>query len=218
MQFLKDVPGHLDWLHPSELDLYRTFRFEKRQKDWLLGRWTAKILLQESYFPDKDLTDLLVLPGENRAPFVYSHGEQEDCIISISHSHQQAFCVTADGSFLVGCDLEKVEVRSKAFLNDYFSENERKLHAGIAGVLSEEAFYTLAWSAKEALMKATRLGMSLHPLKMELSDILFSEQDDWNTINLMDHRTEREFCGYWRLKNEFIYTVIGECDFELSKE
>lgn len=216
IQFQKDVPGRLDWLHPSELDLFRAFRFEKRQNDWLLGRWTAKNLLQERWYQEKDLNDLAVLPGENRAPFVYVDGEQQAIIISISHGHGQSFCVTSEESVPVGCDLEKVEKRSKAFLMDYFGEDEHQLFISNNHELEEEEYFTLLWTAKEALMKATRKGMSLHPLKIKISDVLRSK-NDWNTLELCDLSCKQMFKGSWQRNGAMIYTVVSDKDFVLSR-
>jgi 4'-phosphopantetheinyl transferase len=207
IRLLKEVPGHLDWLHPSELEIVHSLRFEKRRNDWLLGRWTAKNLLRESWFLDRELAQLAILPRENKAPFVFLNGVQQTCIISISHSHGQSFCVTSDGSFPVGCDLEKVARRSEPFLNDYFTQNEHQLFQTHDQELTKEVFYTLLWSAKEALMKATRKGMSLHPMKIEVSGIQL-KKEGWNRLELKEHASNDSFTGYWTVKNNFIFVIV----------
>ena len=47
LQNCDQLPEGLDWLTPGERARYEEFRFEKRQQDWLLGRWTAKQALLE---------------------------------------------------------------------------------------------------------------------------------------------------------------------------
>lgn len=209
LRFLKDVPDQLDWLHPSELEIYGSFRFEKKQKDWLLGRWTAKNLLKNCWFKGNQLEEIAVLPGTNKAPFVYLNEKLQTYQISISHSHGQAFSITTDNNMQVGCDLEKVEKRSPAFLKDYFSAVEHELYATFELIFSDFEYYTLCWSAKEALMKATKQGMSLHPLKIELSKLQFIDKG-WNTLNINNLESNHSYFGFWKIQEEMVYVVLME--------
>lgn len=207
VRFLKDVPGHLDWLHPSELSIFQHFKVEKRKNDWLLGRWTAKNLLQKRFYPDKNLNELAVLPGEKRAPFAYLNGEKQQCTISISHSHGKSFCVTADGSFKIGCDLEKIESRSINFIKDYFTEKERELGKTLSATIDAPSFYTVCWSAKESLMKALRIGLTLHPRKIQVETIEIRNRE-WSHIKVRNLQTNEVFHGLWRSKNNLVYLVL----------
>ena len=111
----REVPGSLDWLHPSERQLCDAFKFKKRKNDWLLGRWTAKNLVQKNWFKQYDLSEIAILPGENRAPFLYLGEQTTFQQISISHSQGIALCATNDSGSYLGCDLERIEKRSKHF-------------------------------------------------------------------------------------------------------
>jgi 4'-phosphopantetheinyl transferase len=216
IQFLEDVPGHLDWLHPSELDLFRSFRFEKRQKDWLLGRWTAKSLLKECWYKENKLEELAILPGKNRAPFVYLDQNLLETQISISHSNGQSFCVATNDDTEIGCDLELIEKRSIAFQEDYFTLKEHELFNSVSSLITETEYYTLCWSAKEALMKATKQGMSLHPLKIELKKI---EQfgNNWNTFMIYNIESSRDYFGYWKILAPMVYVVVAAFNFDLHR-
>jgi len=207
----KDVPVDLDWLHPSELEIYNSFRFEKRKQDWLLGRWTAKNLLIENYYTDLDPDKIAILAGENRAPYVYLNGEKNHHLISISHSHALSFCVSTNQEIQVGCDLEKIEKRSDFFLQDYFSDLERRKVNSIGKVLSEEMLYTTFWSAKEALMKATRQGMSLHPKKIEISNIEF-DGSPWKSLEIKNLETEESYYGKFGMKGDMVFVLVSDQD------
>ena len=209
IRFLKDVPGTTDWLHPSELELYASFRFGKRQKDWLLGRWTAKNLLRDCWFPTHILSEIAVLPGENRAPKVYVNGTTVPCRISISHSQGQSFCATSPEIVQIGCDLEQVEKRSEAFRRDYFTEQELELFQQNRFPLTEDQFFTLCWSAKEAVMKATRQGMSLHPRKIGVEHISTGNQS-WNELRIKNKETQHDYFGRWQLNVEMVYVIVAD--------
>lgn len=216
IQLLKDVPDHLDWLHPSELKIYSAFRYVKRRNDWILGRWTAKNLVRDSCFRDRKLSELAVLPGQNRAPFVYLNEEPQSCIVSISHSHGHSLCVSTDSTLQLGCDLEKVVQRSRAFMKDYFSLKEHQLFSSGSHNLEEQLYYTLLWSSKEALMKATRKGLSMHPLKIEVFDIVHLNEG-WKTLKLRDLTTEMVYFGFWQVRDMMIYTIVGDSVFDFQK-
>ena len=47
IQDWQQVPAELDWLTSGERERLDGFRFEKRRRDWLSGRWTAKLALLE---------------------------------------------------------------------------------------------------------------------------------------------------------------------------
>jgi phosphopantetheine--protein transferase-like protein len=209
IQSLKDVPGQLDWLHPSELELFGNFRFEKRKKDWLLGRWTSKNLLRESWFNRYNLQDISILPGANRAPMVFVNGQKNPCRISISHSQDKSFCSTTIDNRMVGCDLERITKRSPAFIKDYFNESEHQLATKFQDKISNEAFYMLCWSAKEALMKATRQGLSLHPRKTEVKEVELKSQS-WNNLTIRNLKTDQEFHGRWKMDESMVYVIVAE--------
>jgi len=209
VQRQEDVPGHIDWLHPSEQRHLDSLRFQKRRNDWLLGRWTAKKLLKEVWFPENVMQDIAILPGENRAPQVFLHGLGVDKKISISHSHGIGFCVTAPQGQIVGCDLEKLEQRSDHFYSDYFTSQESENYAKYRQLLSKAAYYSLLWSAKEAVMKALRTGLSLHPLKLEISAMDFGEAQ-WNLIRIESTDNLSSFTGHWQIEKDMVYVIVED--------
>ena len=65
----------------------------------------------------------------------------------------------------MGVDLEQVEARHPSFVEEWFSEQESALLAG------DPYRVTVAWSAKEAVLKALGQGMALNPREIQVLDI-----------------------------------------------
>ncbi len=99
----RDAP--LAWLSPAEQQ--RTFKAEKRRRDWLLGRWTAKNLVQrylaqttgetpalDAIFigADADGAPYASWEGRGAAPYMARGEERLPVSLSISHSYGTAFC------------------------------------------------------------------------------------------------------------------------------
>jgi len=217
----KDVPGHFDWMHPSEKLFLKSLKFPKRRSDWTLGRFTVKTLLQESILGDLELKDFYILPGEKRAPVLHvpqgvsnarrpSNARGTSITVSISHSHQKTFCITSDNHQNIGCDLELIEDRSPNFLKDYFTKKEHSLFEDLwKKYLDSKTYFTLCWSAKEAVMKATRLGMSLHPKKIQLKNVEI-EDAEWNKIEILNLKTDQNYYGYWKENDGMIYVYLSD--------
>lgn len=162
-------------LSPVEETRLARFKVTKRRRDWLLGRWTAKQLLQvhvhELSGVAPPLDELIVANGEDGAPRVALTKASADYLplsLSISHSHGYAFCalyapqeVAAwQGGPLpqVGADLERVEPRDPNFVTDFFCAGEIDRQRDAPPEL-HDMLVTAVWSAKEAALKALHLGL-----------------------------------------------------------
>lgn len=204
-------PGLLSAAELARLD---GFRVEKRRREWLLGRWTAKRLLQtylEEHTGQRAPLDALIVgrdpggvpivvadpertppsllpaaqpvpvpliaeaglrPGE-QAPVVL--GVRLPFCLSISHCGDTAFCAlhplqgganangsvdAAPGLAQLGADIEAVEARSALFQSQFFTAAEMNL---VEQALPAErnTLTTAVWSAKEAVLKALRLGLTV---------------------------------------------------------
>ena len=85
--------------------------------------------------------------------------------LSNSHSHAHALCALAwtEGADAcgpaVGVDLERVEPRSEGFVRDFLTAPERAFCA--AGVTADrDRRANLVWSAKEAVLKVLKRGLT----------------------------------------------------------
>ncbi len=165
-------------LGPNEQRLFAKFRAPKRQHDWLLGRWTGKRLLQEALGrecgPAPALESIEILPDSTGAPRVRlgAHAWLPSGLLSLSHSGTAAVAAlaprplygdastSADYPGAIGVDLEAIEPRSPGFVADYFTEEEiRQVEEAVPD--ERDLMVNVIWSAKEAALKALRLGLTV---------------------------------------------------------
>lgn len=163
-----------------------TFTVLKRRQDWLLGRWTAKNLLQthlaETTGELVPLDQLWIKHEAGGAPYVTVNGSINgpglaDLLplsLSISHSHGRAFCALYDAQLdetiepaarakaasrlAIGADIEHIEARDRCFVTDFFTPDEITMVDQAPPALYE-TLVTAIWSGKEAVLKALRLGL-----------------------------------------------------------
>ena len=224
---VKNSPGLLDeperFLSPAELEKLDSFRFQKRRTDWLLGRWTAKGLLRgvqdyARFRPDR--IEVQSAPGG--APRLrLPDGVPFPGCLSISHRDQLAFCALSLASQAstgphagprLGADLEKVEPRSEAFLADYFTPAEQAWIRGQPGELRDCAA-ALAWSAKEAMLKALEVGMGWDTRWVEVRQaegLADAGQEGWKSMQVSSAgREEHPWAAWWRRGGEYVMTVAA---------
>jgi 4'-phosphopantetheinyl transferase len=209
-RFYDDVPATLDWLHHSEKEVVAGFKFPKKRNDWLLGRWTAKTtvkaFLKKSY-PQFPFSQIEVRAAEDGAPEVFLDNTPLPVFISLSHSNGVGFCTITEPGFALGCDLEKIEPRSEAFINDYFTEKEIAQIAVFQG--RPEMCANLIWSAKESALKAVRSGLRIDPRRVEVSFDQSSNFNHWQKLEVKAPKLSKHFFGYWKVDADFVETVLG---------
>jgi 4'-phosphopantetheinyl transferase len=172
------VPLPDTWLSDAELEQLARFRFEKRRSEWLLGRFTAKTLvataLERRAGRRPSLRSIEIVPEPSGVPQVHDVVSGARLPVSISITHSAGRALTAliftdlpeSEGCTVGADLEKIEPRSEGFIRDFLTEPER---AEVAS-LEAPARPTRAngiWSAKEAVLKTLKLGLTVDTWKVE---------------------------------------------------
>ncbi len=158
-----DLPATNDWLSENEAPRLDSLRFEKRRRDWRLGRWTAKLaVVAYRNLPgdSQTLRDVEIRAAGSGAPDVFFAGQPAPVTISLSHRDGIAVCAVAPSSVALGCDLEIIEPRSESFTADYFTAEEQELVAR-ARADDRSRLLALLWSGKESALKALREGLRL---------------------------------------------------------
>ena len=138
------------------------FKVAKRRRDWLFGRWTAKHLIQAylalTHGQSSPLDQIEILAGEHGAPYARL-GTRLPVSLSISHSGLESFCAVCDQDVgHVGADIEQVEAREFSFVRTFFTPAENAA-VEAASPQDRDRLITALWSAKEAVLKALRLGL-----------------------------------------------------------
>ena len=214
---LDDRPDRLSgdegFLGEEERHRLAGFRFEKRRSEWLLGRWTAKRLLQRCLEGKAAPNRLQIFNEESGQPYVVdaSGGRMSGCL-SISHRAGRAFCAwISEPGVRMGADLELLETRDPIFIEDYLSAGEKALALACSG-LRRDLFVTLAWSAKEAVFKALGTGLRMDTRSVEVCGLDWLVQDrpvppGWLPLEFASDVVLEPIQGWWRLDGDLIQTI-----------
>jgi 4'-phosphopantetheinyl transferase len=203
----------------------------KRRSDWLLGRWTAKHLIQ-SYIERQTgvqplLHSLTVTNDPDGAPRIVGDWRLEigncdlelkskiqNLKLSISHCDGHAFCALSDTcGTQIGVDIERIEPRAEAFAEDYFTAHELdQLRA--APPESRDTLVTAIWSAKESALKALRLGLTVDTRKVSCTVAPMPQAGvAWAALGVQAAPAllgERDciFQGCWRQFGQYVLTMV----------
>lgn len=203
-------------LSPQEQFHFAGLKTEKRRRDWLIGRWTAKKLVQ------------VILLNSNRFQLPLAHVTIENwasgepyilaptlpVTLSISHSHNRALCALVEHpNWPLGVDLERISSRDQWFAEDYFTPDEQAVVRNTP-LAERPTLVTAIWSAKEATLKALHLGLTVDtrcvscPITPSAAAYL-----DWVGFPVeLDHarlnRPIPPLVGWWRVVDHFVLTLV----------
>lgn len=260
-----EVPPGVGWLSPAESLVMSRLVVERKRRAWRLGRWVAKravsACLGETWraappdaveiLPAPDGAPLAsVLRDPPAAPAGPSVGRDPGApptealarragalsrvTVSISHRAGMGFAVAVADLHRVGCDLELVEPRSRRFVADYLTASEREAVEGAPAAL-RDTVVNLVWSAKEAALKALRVGLTVDTRAVEV--VVSEAVVDLRTDGRRAEPAPGSFgagggspsvpavpswtplaadvggvrlTGWWRAAEGFVWTVLGE--------
>lgn len=206
-----ELPAGEGWLGSSERTTLFRLRAPKRRRDFRLGRFAARRALASLEGCEGALTrgSFEVRPTPSGAPRPFRDGAPLAVALSISHSDGWAAAAVHRGSGPLGCDLERIEARSSAFLEDYLTPGEWAFVAG--GPESDRPLRaTLVWSAKEAVMKALGEGLRLAPASVAVIPALDPVSEaGWRSFSVSAPSAAAGLPGSWRTVGDFVLTVVG---------
>lgn len=213
-----------DLLSAQEHAVFDALKTAKRRHDWLLGRWTAKHLVQQVLWQQGDdvlLSAVSVLAAPDGAPQLDNQQlpALDRMSISISHSQQTGFCAAVtQTAWPLGADIERIEPRSPGFVAGYFTEEEQARVAQTAPLL-RPMLATAVWSAKESALKAIRQGLRLDtrcvacllaPVAVPPLDwVPFEIEWDARYLGSLAGTTMPTLTGWWRTQGDFVLTLAA---------
>ncbi len=212
-----DVPAGNQWLSVGERSRLAGMRFDKRRRDWRLGRWTAKRLAASCLNLPTDvqsLGDIEIRAAPSGAPELFLFNQNTAVSLSLSHRAGKALCVLGLSGERLGCDLELIESRDDSFVTVFFTPNERRL-IDAAFADQRPLLATLLWSAKESVLKALRVGLRWDTTLLDVSSSDVPRPDDspqnahvrW--FPLVVRCTDGPILrGRWRCANGMVRTVV----------
>ena len=206
------LPSDDTWLSEWERTRLNGFRSVDRQRDFRLGRWTAKQALKRwrSASQERVPWGAFEMHSDERGrPIAVADGRLLDLPISISHRKRRALCVLAPGVKLVGCDIEIVEGRSSSFINDHLTAPEKDTVKGSS--LAPDQSITVLWSAKEAVYKALDQVVPIVASDIEVEFGPEGPIDSWRTFRArIGSLGGRQHQGWWRLIGTWVLTVVAD--------
>lgn len=202
-------------LSPREAQKFSNLAFPKRRQEWLMGRWTAKQLVRRlPAYSRFELPDIEIHNRPDGAPYLlHTSGIRLPESLTISHSGGAALCALAPGEdWHLGADLELIEPRSTAFVEDYFTPAEQALVASSPSG-QRDTLVNLIWSLKESMLKA--LGVGLHwdtrnvqVIQTEGPSPALETSFGWRSARLADLQSpDRPWTGWWQVRHEYVITL-----------
>lgn len=150
------------FLNDYEKNRAQRFRFKKDHDMFVIGRYTARILL--AYYTQRVPEDVMILPDPFGKPT-----SDLDLYFNISHSNDQLLLGFSNSE--IGVDIEKTNLSISAewFSKNNFSETEFQVLEKTP--LSEriDTFFEI-WTKKESLVKAIGKGLSLSLKDFDVAD------------------------------------------------
>ncbi len=217
IQTSDDMPEADDWLRDEERERLASLKTPKRRADWLLGRWTAKRLVCSVECLPLEPHDIAVRSVYDGSPQVVIGGSPR-YNLSISHSNGWAVCALTQRGML-GVDIERIEHRVPQFTEDYFTEAEQEI---VRRAADSDFLINAIWSAKEAVLKALHLGLTVDTRAVNCG-LRMPLNNDWSpfTVECEARRLPNaaELQGWWRIVcldgEGFVLTLVtdaqGQC-------
>lgn len=199
-------------------------KIAKRRRDWLLGRATAKALLQAWLAQEivaPSAANLIIQSETTGVPTPWladAVGARAPLPVSLSISHcdGHALCALIDRrgagtTVTLGADMEKVESRAWSFVADYFTPGE-VAQVQQATDADRDAVVTAVWSAKEAVLKAVQLGLSVDTRAVDIDLGGRSPSHDWQPLSVgwdarLAQPPDAALTGLWRQWGPYILTL-----------
>lgn len=203
-----EVPMDALWLAREELAVLERFRFEKRRRDWLLGRWTAKRAVRAVLFPDAPLEQIAIHGRSDGGPQILFAGETIAIPLSLSHSGDRAIAALGIGPMRIGCDLERVEPRDPSFAETFFTASERSRISQISADMRDR-FVTAVWSAKESALKALREGLRRDTREVEIDLPAYDRGAAWSPVTAQLAGAQAAFSGWTSFDEGFVLTFLS---------
>lgn len=202
---MSDVAADDVWVDDRLSARLARMRYTKRREEARLGRWTAKsavaAVLGLEASDGSALREVIIGNAPDGAPEAFWRGRPAGVTIAMTDRADWAVCAVTPSDVRVGCDLEIVEPRSRAFVRDYFTPAEQALVA--AG--EHDFVANLVWSAKESALKVLRTGLRRDTRTVEVA--LGDERvDGWRALTVRAVEGDR-FPGWWVRYGEFVLTI-----------
>ncbi len=162
------VPNEFDCMHilrPEEKLQLQAYSYKRRKESYYYGRISGKIAV--SSFLNLNFQDFYIDKGIFTQPVVCCL-KHSNCQVSISHTDRASAAIAFDEKHPMGIDIETIDSKNSIMVRDHLTSGESDL-------CSTDNAPLIFWTAKEALSKVLRTGLTI---PLELFEI--------NSFNLKD--------------------------------
>lgn len=142
-------------LHELERTVYAQYKTDKRKHSFLLGRYSAKLALKEPLAMET-LAKIHIENGVFQHPVVKNNAT--DFRVSISHGDKLGASLAYPEQHPMAIDVEQIQAESSIAIQDNLTKNELNLIEKSNSTLD---FIFRLWSAKEALSKIMKTGLTI---------------------------------------------------------
>jgi 4'-phosphopantetheinyl transferase len=155
-------------LHESEHKRYDEILSLKRKKSFLFGRYAAKKALAEFCNISK-LPEISIVNGVFGQPVIH-HRDIKNIQISIAHTDKMAAAIVFQEEYPMALDIEEIDECRSDFVKSQFTKDELNLSKNFSD--SEQNIFNLVlWTAKEALAKVVKVGLTVPLVVLEIETI-----------------------------------------------
>lgn len=187
---LQDLSAYISMLHPAEKEKYEQLRHPERKKTYLLGRIAAKHALS-MVSPTQSFPDIHIDSGIFCFPVArHKHGNIQ---VSISHTNNIGIAIAYQEEHPASVDIEYLYPDSASHMQAAL--NQQEIARAQLLRLPLNILYAIGWTAKEALSKIIRTGLTLDFDILEIDSIV-------NARGLI-------ICTFKNFKQYKTYTFIG---------
>ena len=146
-----------NFLHDSELEYFNSIKSEKRRFSYLSGRFSGKLAVSE-FLHEIDMKGVEIRSGIFDQPLV-KHLSTDTPELTLTHCSDLAIAIAYQAGHIMGVDVEDIDFSKSHVFKSQLTEREV--------ARAENSFedlrigYHLMWTAKEALSKVLKCGLTV---------------------------------------------------------
>lgn len=160
----------VDWMHPKEKDTLSRLNFPRRRASYVLGRYCAKMALQQQINSAK-LDSIWIGEGVFHQPILYSDEINTCHQVSIAHTQDFGAALIFEERHPMGLDIEMNDVQHNSTIISQLTPFEKKFLEDHWKSTFNIHPYTWIWTVKEALGKVLKTGLTVPMSVYELNQI-----------------------------------------------
>lgn len=155
-------------LSSSEKREYEEIKTENRRREYVLGHYAEKNAVSILLNSTKDLREIEIKHGVLGQPIVAGCGNIQ---VSLSHNKEYVVAVAFEERYTCGIDIENIDESNREVILHHLTKDEKTLFKK-----SSLLEYTVLWTAKEAISKVLKTGLTTELFIYEINSLQRDEK------------------------------------------